>query len=110
MSWILWKCPFRLQRYSFITTLFLGPFDDVITKFYCMFNLLLPAKTYNVVLIQESPKYAATLIMQSLYFHMTITIIVIIHRPVFYLKHDVSETGLSSPSAETYSVGPNGLS
>jgi hypothetical protein len=33
---ILWKCPFRLQRYSFITTLFLGPFDDVITKFYCI--------------------------------------------------------------------------
>jgi hypothetical protein len=33
---LLWKCPFRLQRYSFITTLFLGPFDDVITKFYCI--------------------------------------------------------------------------
>jgi hypothetical protein len=32
---LLWKCPFRLQRYSFITTLFLGPFDDVIPKFYC---------------------------------------------------------------------------
>jgi hypothetical protein len=26
-----------IQRYSFITTLFLGPFDDVITKFYCSF-------------------------------------------------------------------------
>jgi hypothetical protein len=25
-----------IQRYSFITTLFLGPFDDVITKFYCI--------------------------------------------------------------------------
>jgi hypothetical protein len=24
------------QRYSFITTLFLGPFDDVITEFYCI--------------------------------------------------------------------------
>jgi hypothetical protein len=24
-----------MQRYSFITTLFLGPFDDVITEFYC---------------------------------------------------------------------------
>jgi hypothetical protein len=33
---IMWKCPFRLQRYSFITTLFLGPFDDVITEFYCI--------------------------------------------------------------------------
>jgi hypothetical protein len=33
---LLWKCPFRLQRHSFITTLFLGPFDDVITKFYCI--------------------------------------------------------------------------
>jgi hypothetical protein len=27
-----------IQRYSFITTLFLGPFDDVITKFYCIFR------------------------------------------------------------------------
>jgi hypothetical protein len=35
---LLWKSPFRLQRYSFITTLFLGPFDDVITKFYCIYN------------------------------------------------------------------------
>jgi hypothetical protein len=26
-----------IQRYSFITTLFLGPFDDVITKFYCIY-------------------------------------------------------------------------
>jgi hypothetical protein len=25
-----------IQRYSFITTLFLGPSDDVITKFYCI--------------------------------------------------------------------------
>jgi hypothetical protein len=25
-----------IQRYSFIATLFLGPFDDVITKFYCI--------------------------------------------------------------------------
>jgi hypothetical protein len=32
-----------IQRYSFITTLFLGPFDDVITKFYCIskFSLFL---------------------------------------------------------------------
>jgi hypothetical protein len=32
---LLWKCAFRIQRHSFITTLFLCPFDDVITKFYC---------------------------------------------------------------------------
>jgi hypothetical protein len=38
MSWLLWKCPFRLQRYSFITTPFLGPFDDVIAKFYCIYT------------------------------------------------------------------------
>jgi hypothetical protein len=25
-----------IEPYSFITTLFLGPFDDVITKFYCI--------------------------------------------------------------------------
>jgi hypothetical protein len=29
-----------IQRYSFIATLFLGPFDDVITKFYCITELL----------------------------------------------------------------------
>jgi hypothetical protein len=29
-----------IQRYSFITTLFLGPFDDVITKFYCICNMI----------------------------------------------------------------------
>jgi hypothetical protein len=28
-----------IQRYSFITTLFLGPFDDVITEFYCIIML-----------------------------------------------------------------------
>jgi hypothetical protein len=26
-----------IHRYSFITTLFLGPIDDVITKFYCIY-------------------------------------------------------------------------
>jgi hypothetical protein len=30
-----------IQRYSFITTLFLGPFDDVITKFYCIIIVVL---------------------------------------------------------------------
>jgi hypothetical protein len=30
-----------IQQYSFITTLFLGPFDDVITKFYCKFIVIL---------------------------------------------------------------------
>jgi hypothetical protein len=29
-----------IRRYSFITTLFLGPFDDVITKFYCIYTSL----------------------------------------------------------------------
>jgi predicted ABC-type sugar transport system permease subunit len=28
-----------IQQYSFITTQFLGPFDDVITKFYCIFSV-----------------------------------------------------------------------
>jgi hypothetical protein len=31
-----------IQRYSFITTQFLGPFDDVITKFYCILFQLGP--------------------------------------------------------------------
>jgi hypothetical protein len=30
-----------IQRYSFITTLFVGPFDDVITKFYCIYTKIL---------------------------------------------------------------------
>jgi hypothetical protein len=34
---LLWKFPSRLQRHSFITTLFLGPFDDVITEFYSIY-------------------------------------------------------------------------
>jgi hypothetical protein len=43
---LLWKCPFRLQRYSFITTLFLGTFDDVITKFYCI-SIQAPERVRN---------------------------------------------------------------
>jgi hypothetical protein len=38
---------------------------------------------------------------------VTVTIIYINHRPVFYLKHDVSETGLSPLSGGTYSVRHN---
>jgi hypothetical protein len=34
-----------IQRYSFITTLFLGPFDDVITKFYCSPKFILGNKS-----------------------------------------------------------------
>jgi hypothetical protein len=32
---IQWYALIPHKAYSFITTLFLGPFDDVITKFYC---------------------------------------------------------------------------
>jgi nucleoside recognition membrane protein YjiH len=35
----------------------------------------------------------------------TTTILDIIHRPVFYLKHNVSEAVLSPSSGGTYSVG-----
>jgi hypothetical protein len=49
---IMWKCPFRLQRYSFITTLFLGPFDDVITEFYCIIFCIL----YHSELYRETNK------------------------------------------------------
>jgi hypothetical protein len=38
---------------------------------------------------------------------ITITILDIIHRAVYYLKHNVSQTGLSPFSGGTYSVGPN---
>jgi hypothetical protein len=38
---------------------------------------------------------------------MAITVPDITHRPVFHLKHDVSETGMSSSSGGTYSVEPN---
>jgi hypothetical protein len=42
-----------IQRYSFITTLFLGPFDDVIIKFYCICVLMTDVNTratckYNI--------------------------------------------------------------
>jgi hypothetical protein len=33
---IQWYALIPHKAYSFITTLFLGPFDDVITKFYCI--------------------------------------------------------------------------
>jgi hypothetical protein len=39
---------------------------------------------------------------------ITITILDLIHRPVFYLKHDVLETGLQNPVFESPSSnGPN---
>jgi hypothetical protein len=34
---IQWYALIPHKAYSFITTLFLGPFDDVITKFYCIY-------------------------------------------------------------------------
>jgi hypothetical protein len=37
-----------IQRYSFITTLFLGPFDDVITKFYSIFISALDGGEWSV--------------------------------------------------------------
>jgi hypothetical protein len=33
---IQWYALIPHKAYSFIMTLFLGPFDDVITKFYCI--------------------------------------------------------------------------
>jgi hypothetical protein len=41
-----------IQRYSFITTLFLGPFDDVITKFYCIYVQQITRKE-NVAIVKE---------------------------------------------------------
>jgi hypothetical protein len=34
---IQWYTLIPHKAYSFITTLFLGPFDDIITKFYCIY-------------------------------------------------------------------------
>jgi hypothetical protein len=45
--------------------------------------------------------------MLNILIKITITILDIIHHPVFYLKHDVAETGLSPSSSGTYSVGTN---
>jgi hypothetical protein len=39
-----------IQRYSFITTLFLGPFDDVITKFYCTLGLYRSQEATPIIL------------------------------------------------------------
>jgi hypothetical protein len=41
------------------------------------------------------------------YINTTITNLVIIHRRIFYINHDVSETELSPFSGGTRSVGPN---
>jgi hypothetical protein len=35
---IQWYALIPHKAYSFITTLFLVPFDDVITKFYCIYT------------------------------------------------------------------------
>jgi hypothetical protein len=42
-----------IRRYSFITTLFLGPFDDVITKFYCIGDTNDMQKKYSYNKLQE---------------------------------------------------------
>jgi hypothetical protein len=41
---IQWYALIPYKAYSFITTLFLGPFDDVITKFYCICSLMYTRK------------------------------------------------------------------
>jgi hypothetical protein len=40
----------------FITTLFLGPFDDVITKFYCTYNI----EILHLFLLGEEHAYINT--------------------------------------------------
>jgi hypothetical protein len=40
---LLWKCPSRLQR-NYV----LGPFDDVITKFYCIYKHLKSAYFFRI--------------------------------------------------------------
>jgi hypothetical protein len=51
---IQWYALIPHKAYSFITTLFLGPFDDVITKFYCNTNSLTLNSANN---IQEEPPF-----------------------------------------------------
>jgi hypothetical protein len=46
---IQWYALIPHKAYSFITTLFLGPFDDVITKFYCIKNLCILTTQYIYV-------------------------------------------------------------
>jgi hypothetical protein len=46
-----------IQRYSFITTLFLGPFDDVITKFYCISIEMLQISEIITSLFSEEVYY-----------------------------------------------------
>jgi hypothetical protein len=43
---IQWYALIPHKAYSFITTLFLGPFDDVITKFYCIQILGVSSETW----------------------------------------------------------------
>jgi hypothetical protein len=52
---IQWYALIPHKAYSFKTTLFLGPFDDVITKFYCIyiFSSYLTGKTNRLMLFRE---------------------------------------------------------
>jgi hypothetical protein len=43
---IQWYALIPHKAYSFITTLFLGPFDDVITKFYCIYLFIYFSMVY----------------------------------------------------------------
>jgi hypothetical protein len=47
---IQWHALISHKAYSFITTLFLGPFDDVITKFYCTYKWVITV-LYQLVLL-----------------------------------------------------------
>jgi hypothetical protein len=50
---IQWYALIPHKAYSFITTLFLGPFDDVITKFYCILGSSRSHKRWGISWVAE---------------------------------------------------------
>jgi hypothetical protein len=52
---IQWYALIPHKAYSFITTLFLGPFDDVITKFYCILKLQTSNACVLIFISREQP-------------------------------------------------------
>jgi hypothetical protein len=52
--------------------------------------------------VSQNDNYAVEMSSSEIWRLITITILDIIHRPVFYLKYDVSETELSPTSGGSY--------
>jgi hypothetical protein len=91
----------NVTSYAFFSAITRASFRCVITvnnvKFITKLNSSYSSELKPSVLPKKA-KYAV---------HLTITILGIIHRPVFYLKQPFGERILSPPLGRTYSFEPN---